>query len=234
MTTSKQENFDSYVSSETARKYKKSASDALSKVDRHMLDKQLAAVQRDGYVIIPNVLSAEQLHEIRQEVSPLLDSTGRNDFEGALTQRLYSVIAKTFVCNPLVEHPLILALLDSLFQPGYLLSQLQVINILPGESQQAIHTDDAFYALPRPRQALGAATVGAIDDFTNGERVAPATSNCPGKFTAKCPQAQWCFFSEPCGMAAARTVPRPHGWLSLRSIVRATAVLRKTSAYLYH
>lgn len=166
MTTSKQKNFDSYVSSETARKYKKSASDALSKVDRHMLDKQLAAVQRDGYVIIPNVLSAEQLHEIRQEVSPLLDSTGRNDFEGALTQRLYSVIAKTFVCNPLVEHPLILALLDSLFQPGYLLSQLQVINILPGESQQAIHTDDAFYALPRPRQALGAATVWAIDDFT--------------------------------------------------------------------
>jgi ectoine hydroxylase-related dioxygenase (phytanoyl-CoA dioxygenase family) len=29
-----------------------------------------------------------------------------------------------------------------------------------------LHTDDAFYPLPRPRKALGAATIWAIDDFT--------------------------------------------------------------------
>jgi ectoine hydroxylase-related dioxygenase (phytanoyl-CoA dioxygenase family) len=54
---------------------------------------------------------------------------------------------------------------------------LQVINILPGEQAQMLHTDDGFYPLPRPRAALGAATIWAIDDFTadNG-----ATDVVPG------------------------------------------------------
>ncbi|HEY5936992.1 MAG TPA: phytanoyl-CoA dioxygenase family protein, partial [Kofleriaceae bacterium] len=57
--------------------------------------------------------------------------------------------------------------------PNYLLSQLQVINIQPGEAQQPFHFDDAFYKFPRPRRALGAATIFAIDDFTedNGATV---------------------------------------------------------------
>jgi ectoine hydroxylase-related dioxygenase (phytanoyl-CoA dioxygenase family) len=67
----------------------------------------------------------------------------------------------------------VLALLDRLFEPNYLLSQLQVINILPGENSQLLHYDDAFYPFPRPRPPLGAATVWAIDAFTetNGATV---------------------------------------------------------------
>jgi ectoine hydroxylase-related dioxygenase (phytanoyl-CoA dioxygenase family) len=64
-------------------------------------------------------------------------------------------------------------LLDRIFLPNYLLSQSQMINIQPGEAPQALHFDDAFYRIPRPRPALGAATVWAIDDFTaeNGATV---------------------------------------------------------------
>jgi ectoine hydroxylase-related dioxygenase (phytanoyl-CoA dioxygenase family) len=71
----------------------------------------------------------------------------------------------------------VLALLDRLFLPNYLLSMLQVINILPGEQAQMLHTDDSFYPLPRPRPPLGAATIFAIDEFTahNG-----ATDIVPG------------------------------------------------------
>jgi ectoine hydroxylase-related dioxygenase (phytanoyl-CoA dioxygenase family) len=74
----------------------------------------------------------------------------------------------------LVERPLILGCLDRIFEPNYLLSQLQAINILPGEAQQPLHPDDAFYRVPRPRPPLGAATIWAIDDFTeeNGATVA--------------------------------------------------------------
>lgn len=161
-----QANISDYNQMETAKKYKKTHSQALDKVDPEKIERYLADVQAQGYVIIPNLISRQQLDSIRAEVMPLLEKKGRNFFEGELTQRIYSVIAKTFELNSLVEHPVILALLDRIFSPDYLLSQLQVINILPGEKQQPIHTDDGFYQLPRPRQPLGAATVWAIDDFT--------------------------------------------------------------------
>lgn len=146
-------------------------------VDPAVADADLAAVLRDGYVILPDLLSEAELDEIRKSVGPLLDLVGRNGFEGHATQRVYSVLNKTRSCDRIADHPRVLALLDRLFMPNYLLSMLQVINILPGEQAQMLHTDDGFYPLPRPRKALGAATIWAIDDFTadNG-----ATDIVPG------------------------------------------------------
>jgi ectoine hydroxylase-related dioxygenase (phytanoyl-CoA dioxygenase family) len=87
------------------------------------------------------------------------------------------VLNKTAACDVIAEHPRVLALLDRMLLPNYLLSMLQVINILPGEQAQMLHTDDGFYPLPRPRAPLGAAAIWAIDDFTadNG-----ATDVVPG------------------------------------------------------
>ncbi len=103
---------------------------------------------------------------IKEAARPFLRHEGRNEFEGHKTRRIYSVIEKTLACNPLVEHPLILALLDQILMPNYLLSQLQVIEIYPGEVQQPLHHDDGFYPIARPRPAFSAATIWAIDDFT--------------------------------------------------------------------
>ena len=146
-------------------------------IDPAVADADLARVLRDGYVILPDLLSADQLAGIKDSVVPLLDRHGRNPFEGRSTQRIYSVLNKTRACDVIADHPRVLALLDRLLLPNYLLSMLQVINILPGEQAQMLHTDDAFYPLPRPRKALGAATIWAIDDFTadNG-----ATDIIPG------------------------------------------------------
>ncbi|MGI9124345.1 MAG: phytanoyl-CoA dioxygenase family protein, partial [Mycobacterium sp.] len=120
---------------------------------------------------------ADELSTIKEAAAPLLDPTGRNPFEGHSTQRVYSVLNKTRACDRIADHPRVLALLDRLFLPNYLLSMLQIINILPGENAQMLHTDDGFYPIPRPRKALGAATIWAIDDFTadNG-----ATDVIPG------------------------------------------------------
>lgn len=135
-------------------------------IDPAVAEADLEALRRDGYVILPDLLTATELAEIREAVVPLLDLHGRNRFEGHTTQRVYSVLNKTRACDRIADHPRVLALLDRLFMPNYLLSMLQVINILPGEHAQMLHTDDGFYPLPRPRAALGAATIWAIDDFT--------------------------------------------------------------------
>src|SRR5206468_874390 len=81
-------------------------------------------------------------------------------------QRLYNVLAKTRIFDDLIDHPRLLALLDHLFEPNYLLSQTQAINIKPGEDAQQLHFDDSFYKVPRPRPALAASIIWAIDDFT--------------------------------------------------------------------
>lgn len=167
-----------YLTADHAGTYKQSTSGAETKIPKAVVDADLEAVKKNGYVIIPNVLSSNECQAIREAVEPHLNSPGRNDFEGLKTQRIYAVLAKTRAMDRLIDHPRVLALLDRLFMPNYLLSQLQVINILPGESAQTLHHDDAFYPLPRPRAALGAATVWAIDDFTeeNGAtRIVPGS-----------------------------------------------------------
>ena len=131
------------------------------------IDADFEILMRDGYVIIENVLDTTQCEAIKTECLDLLGLTGRNDFEGTETQRVYNVLGKTRCTDALAVHPRILGLMDKLFRPGFLLSQSQIINILPGETPQGLHTDDSFYRLPRPRQALGAATVWAIDEFTS-------------------------------------------------------------------
>src|SRR5262245_41337959 len=138
-----------------------------SKVDDAILDDAMAALERDGFVVFERLIPKEAVAAIKEDVLPRLHpSFGRNNFEGFKTQRLYAVIEKTFSCNALAEHPLALGLIDRILEPNYLLSQLQVINILPGEEQQPHHYDDGFYPWPRPRRALGAATIFALDPFT--------------------------------------------------------------------
>lgn len=135
--------------------------------------KDFEAVKKNGYVIIERLLTAPQLDLIRAATLPLLGKPGRNNFEGEKTQRVYNVLEKTRVIDALATHPRITGLLDRLFQPNYLLSQAQIINILSGESAQPLHYDDGFYPVPRPRAPFGAATVWAIDEFTeeNGATV---------------------------------------------------------------
>ncbi len=167
------------LAGDLAGTYPRTASSGTT-IDDATVQADLAAVARDGYVILPDLLSPAELDAIRAGVAPLLDRVGRNNFEGHTTQRVYSVLNKTRTCDVIADHPRVLALLDRLFLPNYLLSMLQVINILPGEQAQMLHTDDGFYPIPRPRAALGAATIWAIDDFTaeNG-----ATDIIPGSHT---------------------------------------------------
>jgi ectoine hydroxylase-related dioxygenase (phytanoyl-CoA dioxygenase family) len=138
-----------------------------------LIDKDFEALMRDGYVVIEGLIPEGTCDAIKSECLDLLEKTGRNPFEGLSTQRLYNVLGKTRCTDQLATHPRILGLMDKLFSPGFLLSQSQVINILPGEAAQALHYDDNFYRIPRPRQPLGAATVWAIDAFTanNGATV---------------------------------------------------------------
>lgn len=165
--------FRDYFDVDLARTHSFSQSGAAASVDNELLESQHAALLRDGFLVIKDLVGAEQLAQLRSEAGALLDKPGRNSFEGERTQRLYGLPEKCRAADDFIVHPLILAHLDRLLKPNYLLSQAQVINILSESPAQPLHTDDGFYPWPSPKPVLSVATIFAIDDFTedNGATV---------------------------------------------------------------
>ncbi len=132
------------------------------------MEAELTELREQGYVVLPDLLSTAELDEMRAALAPLLQNQypGRNNFEGHRTERVYSLVARHPRFAALVEHPRVLALCDRLLQPNYLLTASQAIKIHPGETPQPFHTDDGFYLIPRPRQAVSISTIVAVDAFT--------------------------------------------------------------------
>lgn len=141
--------------------------------------REVASIRDAGFVVIPDLIPPGDLAEMRGALAPALDAElyGRNDFEGHRTQRVYSLVAQAPVFAALVEHPLVLALCDTFLEPNYLLTASQAIRILPGETPQPFHTDDSFYRIARPREAVSLSFIFAVDPFSveNG-----ATQVVPG------------------------------------------------------
>ncbi len=102
---------------------------------------------------------------------------GRNDFEGYSSERVYGLLAKDPALALIVEHPVILPILDQLLEPDYLLSANLAINCHPGETVQSFHRDNIGGLKPDVNQIYGISTIWNFDDFTadNG-----ATELIPG------------------------------------------------------
>jgi hypothetical protein len=134
---------------------------------------------REGYVLFESVLTANEIADLRTALAPYLaaDVSGRNDFEGLKTNRVYALLAKGRVFADLACHPLALAFAEADLGRECLLSATLAINLHPGETVQPWHYDDGHYRLPRPRGSLGVSAFWAIDETTeqNG-----ATEIIPG------------------------------------------------------
>jgi ectoine hydroxylase-related dioxygenase (phytanoyl-CoA dioxygenase family) len=128
----------------------------------------LKTLDRDGYAMLPGLLSPVECAAIRAEVERWLAATptGRNSFEGYKTQRVYNLVGKSRVFDPLIEHPLVVSLCDALLAPQYQLSSAVAICLGPDQAAQALHYDDQLFPVPRPRPPLVFSAMWAIDDFT--------------------------------------------------------------------
>jgi ectoine hydroxylase-related dioxygenase (phytanoyl-CoA dioxygenase family) len=139
------------------------------------VDGIVESLEHDGYAIVERYLDPDDVATKRADLARVLASnpTGRNDFEGFSTQRIYAVFAKTRTFDAQATDPLVLGVLEQVLGPGFQLSAPVGISIGPGEKAQPIHRDDGVYPVARPRRELVVNTMWALDDFTeaNGATV---------------------------------------------------------------
>ncbi|MEO6317530.1 MAG: phytanoyl-CoA dioxygenase family protein [Acidimicrobiales bacterium] len=142
--------------------------------DEAAVDAVVDLLERDGAVVVERFLAESKVAELRAELAPHREQTpsGRNDFEGFDTRRIYALFAKTRGFDELATDPLLLGVLDAVLG-HYQLSGPVGIDIGPGESPQGLHRDDVVYPIPWPHQQVVLNTMWALDDFTadNGATV---------------------------------------------------------------
>ena len=131
------------------------------------VDRHLARLDEAGFTIVEDYMSEDELARFREGLKPYLGTyRGRNPFEGLATERVYTLVGRGKIYEEIASDHRLLAILDRLLAPNYLLSADHAICIHPGEKAQALHFDDGFYPFPRPRRSISISVIGAIDAFT--------------------------------------------------------------------
>jgi ectoine hydroxylase-related dioxygenase (phytanoyl-CoA dioxygenase family) len=157
-----------------------------------------AVLQRDGGVIIDDLLTADVVARVNEEVEAAVAAADpaeeyfnpvMSEFHGPFTKQVAGVpgISRTFATDVMCN-PVLLALCDRVLLPSCATYQLNLGHLLqrePGSGEQWLHRDEAVWSdLPLPHPELQLASVIAFVDFTreNGAtRVVPGSHRWPDR-----------------------------------------------------
>ncbi len=130
----------------------------------------LADIERDGFTIVRNVLSAAEADAFAEDLGRLEHELGigfgPNSFEGFRTTRIYNLLVHGERFREIPVHPRVLPIVEGVLDPGCLISSLSSIAIGPDEAPQPIHADDQLIPLPKPHVAIVCNTMWALTEFT--------------------------------------------------------------------
>ena len=141
----------------------------------------MAAIDRDGAVILEDLLSPADVVATVAELTPFLDAAkpGRERFSGFKTTRTGALAARSPKVRAALLDRRIRAICDQVLLPNcqrYQVNVTHIIRILPGESAQVMHRDRiAWSHLKDIEPQLN--TIWALSDFTKANG---ATRICPG------------------------------------------------------
>ena len=145
------------------------------------VEAHVAAIRRDGYVIVEDVLAPDEVDAVVSELERLEADLGvrpsPNAFEGAKTVRIYNLLVHGEAFEAIPIHPKVLPVVEGVLDRGCLISSLSSVSIMPGERPQPIHADDQLIPLPKPHPPLVCNSMWALTDFTDANG---ATRIIPG------------------------------------------------------
>ena len=152
--------------------------DTLTQSEKVQLD-------RDGYLPLPHILSAQQVAQLAARLDGLVqsegDSAGLEVHQEAGTDRLADLVNKDALFDACFTHPRVLAGIAQVLRGNLKLSSLNARAALPGQGLQALHADWAGAVAPGDFYVCN--SIWLLDDFTehNGPtRVVPG-SHTSGK-----------------------------------------------------
>jgi ectoine hydroxylase-related dioxygenase (phytanoyl-CoA dioxygenase family) len=144
----------------------------------------VAVLDRDGTVIIDDVLATDQVGAILTELQPFIDGTAPfpDDFIGRRTTRTGALVARSKTARQAVTQPGVLAVAGAVLErssANFQLSATQIMRLLPGESAQQLHRDRYLWSRSLPHEIEPMVNcIWALTDFTeaNGAtRVIPTS-----------------------------------------------------------
>jgi len=147
----------------------------------------IKALERDGYLVLRDILNAHELGTLQGEVEPWIARTPRceGDFYGWKTTRVGGLLSKAPMVQHLALNPRILAIAETLLRPACDCIQLnltQATRVHPGERAQVPHRDEEMWPNDSQGRHWLINVMWAVSDFTeeNG-----ATRLWPGSHRAK-------------------------------------------------
>jgi ectoine hydroxylase-related dioxygenase (phytanoyl-CoA dioxygenase family) len=149
----------------------------------------VAALLRDGGVIVANQASNDVIDRILKELRGPFDEQGhkfKNDFNGYRTLRLGGILGLSRASADLIAHPRVMEVADAVLKrhcSSYRIGSTTAIEIHPGEDAQVLHRDDGFYPMRLPDVEFQISAMWALDGFTaeNGAtRIVPGSHDLRG------------------------------------------------------
>jgi hypothetical protein len=135
------------------------------------VETDLAALRRDGYVILRNLLTAHQTDILAGELAPWLARTPRcqGDFYGWKTTRVGGLLAKAPMVQHLALNLRIQAMAGAILGPScdyYQLNLTQATCVHPGERAQVPHRDEEMWPCDKHGREWLLNVMWAVDDLT--------------------------------------------------------------------
>jgi ectoine hydroxylase-related dioxygenase (phytanoyl-CoA dioxygenase family) len=153
---------------------------ALGVGDDTLSEDEKVALDRDGFLPLYGILSANQIAAINSRLAALLDQegtdAGKEVHQEAGTNRLSDLVNKDPIFDICFTHPRVLAGIAHVLRGNLKLSSLNSRAALPGEGLQALHADWSGVVAPGDYYVCN--SIWLLDDFTehNGAtRVVPGS-----------------------------------------------------------
>ena len=132
----------------------------------------IEALRKDGAAIINKQVPDKIADQVTAELRGPFDKIGRydeSDFNGYKTLRVSSILAISPSSADLVAHQRVIDVADAILLKhceNYQIGSLTGVEILPGETDQWLHTDDSIYPVKIPGIELQISALWALNDFT--------------------------------------------------------------------